>query len=56
MTEWTQKHPIATHLINLAITVLLIAGTLFWAKYNYGDKIIETNEISKKIMDIVVKL
>lgn len=56
MTEWTQKHPIATHIINLAITVLIVIGSLFFLKYYYGNKIDAVHNNTKIIMDIVTKL
>lgn len=56
MTEWTRNHPIATHLINLAITVLFVIAGLCALKYYYGNKIDEVYENTKTIMDIVIKL
>lgn len=56
MTEWVQKHPIATQLINIAITAILIFIVAMVAKFYYGDLVIETNENTKFIMDIVIRL
>jgi len=56
MTEWTKEHPIATHIINLSITLLFIVISFFLLKYFYGDKITEVHENTIIIMDIVTKL
>lgn len=55
MTKWTKEHPVAAHLINMAImTALIFVLFCVWKVY-YGDIIIETNENTKKIMESAIR-
>lgn len=56
MADWLRDNPIGAYLLNVLTTILIVSSIAAIGVKRYGEKIDETNDNTKTIMNTVVNL